>query len=100
MHTRNHFTWIPFALLLLGFPLGLRAVDVVPFTLPVGYSFKITSNCGGILQIYDGATLGVGLAPGAGSESGVEFAQMAPGKEYDMLFQGSGPNGWDFNLSL
>lgn len=90
----------------MAFPLRSWAVDPEPFTLPVSYSFRVSGVGGGIMEIHDGVSTGIGFSYDQGTESPVGTSWMKPGKTYTLEFQYSGiseywmslvaPSGYQF----
>jgi len=78
----------------------LRAVDTEPFTLPVGFSFRINNMGNGIMTVYgEGASPSVSHTTiNANTESDARSVKLSPGKSYRLNLQASGP--YEYWLSL
>jgi RHS repeat-associated protein len=78
----------------------LLAVNPVPYTEGVGFSFRIDGVGGGMMTVYDESVSPVvsGSTYYAITESGTDTAWLRPGKRYAVNFQASGPS--DYWLSF
>ena len=87
-----------FVLLLL--TSRLLAVNPVPFTEGMGFTFKIDGTGSASVNMYDEAGTEYVLATASGStiESSAGTAWMIPGKTYTLTFWGMGPP--DYTISL